>query len=115
MKRLSFLLPVLGLALLAGSARADDEPGYMGVQIKGTPDNTGVIIVMVFKDSPAQAAELMADDVITKIDGQDVTTIRDFVNRIRNTKPDTKVKLTVNRSGQDKEIEVKVGKKPDEE
>ncbi|HEV3144728.1 MAG TPA: PDZ domain-containing protein [Gemmataceae bacterium] len=115
MKSICFSVLALGFGLLAVTAvRADDEPGYIGVQIKATPDNDGVIIVMILKDSPAHEAELQADDVVKKIDGKDVTTVRGFVDSIRETKPGTKIKLTVLRNGQEKEIEVKVGKKSDD-
>jgi len=116
MKSICFSIVALGLALWpAATIRADDEPGFIGVQIKATPDNDGVIIVMVFKDSPAHEAELQAEDVIKKFDGKDVTTVQGFVQSVRDSKPGQKVKLTVLRNGQDKEIEVKIGKKPDDQ
>jgi S1-C subfamily serine protease len=114
MKSICFSILALGLALLPiAGVRAEDEPGYIGLQIKATPDNDGVIVVMVLKDSPAHEAELQAEDVVKKIDGKDVTTVRGFVDSIRETKPGTKIKLTLLRNGQEKDLEVKIGKKPD--
>ncbi|HLW68145.1 MAG TPA: PDZ domain-containing protein [Gemmataceae bacterium] len=92
---------------------ADDEPGYLGVQIKNAPDGDGVVIVMVLKDSSAHEGELQADDVIKKIDGKAVTTVQGFVASIRETKPGTKIKLTLIRNGQEKDVEIKLGKRSD--
>ena len=115
MKWISCLTLAVVFALLASvPLRADDEPGYLGVQIKNAPDGDGAVIVMVFKDSPAHEAELQADDIIKKIDGKEVTNVRGFVQSIRDSKPGTKIKLTLIRNGQEKEVEVKVGKKPDD-
>jgi S1-C subfamily serine protease len=115
MRWISILTLVILFALVTSApVLADDEPGYIGLQIKATPDNDGVIIVMVFKDSPAHEAELQAEDLVKKIDGKEVTTVRGFVQSIRDTKLGMKIKLTVVRNGQDKEIEVKIGKKPDD-
>jgi S1-C subfamily serine protease len=115
MKWIVFSALALGFLMLplCPAFADDEEKGYIGVQIANSPDNTGVIIKMVLKDSPAHAAELLADDVITKMDGKEVANVQSFVMQVRLTKPGTKIKLTLTRNGQEKEIEVKVGKMSD--
>jgi S1-C subfamily serine protease len=89
----------------------DGEPGYIGVQIKN--EDGAVAITMVVADSPADKAGLKAEDVVLKMNGQHVTDVQSFVQKVRDTKPGDEIKLVVKRDGKEQEIKVKVGKKPD--
>ena len=115
MKSISYLtLAVMFALVISAPVLADDEPGYLGVQIKNAADGDGVVIVMILKDSPAHDAELQADDIIKKYDGKEVANVRGFVQSVKESKPGSKVKLTLIRNGQEKEVEVKIGKKSED-
>jgi serine protease Do len=65
----------------------------------GVPE--GVYVNAVDAGSPALAAGLAAGDVITDMDGSEVTTMKVLHNRITNLKPGDQVSVTVRRKGAD--------------
>ncbi len=75
----------------------------------------GVIITNVVEDSPADEAKLHKDDIILKIDGQDVQDPLNLRNTIAFLEPGTNAKLLVYRDGRELEINVKIGAKPEYE
>jgi serine protease Do len=90
----------------------DAEKGFLGVQIKNS--DSGVEIQAIIPDSPADKAGLRKDDVIVKINGEDAGNVQGFVQTVGAKKPGDKIKLKIKRDGQDKEIEVTLGKMPDQ-
>ena len=56
------------------------------------------------KDGPAAKAGMKKGDVITAIDGKDVRNIYDYMARLANLKPGQKVKVTINRSGDNMDL-----------
>jgi S1-C subfamily serine protease len=106
-------LPLLLIGLLVPFVRAEDKPGYIGVQIKKGADGKTAIIQDVVADSPAAKAGLKVDDVIEKIDGKEFENLEAFVMKVRSFKPGDKIKLTIKRDGKEKEIEVTAGKAPE--
>ena len=78
----------------------------------GLPSTKGALIDEVTKDSPAEKAGILAQDVILKVNGKPVETYIDVTRAISNTPPGTKVIITVWRKGGQKEIAVTVGETP---
>ena len=62
-------------------------------------DQTGVLVMEVDKDSPAEAAGLRKGDLIKEIDKQAVTSAKEFATAIKDTTPGTDVLLRVTREG----------------
>jgi len=62
--------------------------------------------------SPAAKAGLQAGDLITAVNGTPVASVNQFVATIANYAPGDTVTLTVNRSGQTKQIKVTLGAQP---
>jgi serine protease Do len=90
------------------------ERGWLGVTV--TPNEAGKLyIVSVVSDSPAELAKLKPDDVILKMDGQNVTTGDAFESEIRRRKPGTDVILQVERNGKPMDIKVKLGEYSEEQ
>ena len=74
----------------------------------------GVLVSKVYKDSPAEKAELKVGDLIIKYDGKEVENPSHLQAMVISTEPGTKVKLEIVRGKKHRIIEVKVGKRPSE-
>ncbi|HEX29890.1 TPA: DegQ family serine endoprotease [Candidatus Poribacteria bacterium] len=98
--------------------------GYLGVEIQmvdadlakkfGIEKPIGVLVSKVYKDSPAEKAELKVGDLIIKYDGKEVENPSHLQAMVISTEPGTKVKLEIVRGKKHRIIEVKVGKRPSE-
>jgi len=96
--------------------------GWIGVQIQGiTPDLAenlnlkearGALVAEPQPDGPAIKAGVEAGDVITAVNGKEVSDSREVVRTISGLAPGTAVKLTVMRRGQEKTINVTLGELP---
>ena len=82
----------------------------LGVQIEPRAGVAGAPVVAVSPGGAAAAAGIEAGDVITGIDSTDLAKAaqpaRALVERMRELKPDTKVKLRVTRAGKSREFEL---------
>lgn len=72
----------------------------------------GVVVVETVKDSPATAADLKMGDVITSIDGNKIETMSDLKRLLYQYKENDKVKLSVNRNGEEMTVEMTLKTKP---
>lgn len=101
-----------------------DGGGYLGVYTEDiTRDNLsqyglrevrGVGITEVAKDSPAEKAGLRKGDVITRFDGEAVSSARKLSRLVSEVAPDHKVSIGISRGGGDQEVAVTVGKREQE-
>jgi serine protease Do len=69
----------------------------------------GILVADVLADSPAEKAGLKTGDVILKLNGDDITDLGAFRNKIAMTAPGTNVELLIMRDGNTKKINVKIG------
>ena len=69
----------------------------------------GVVIAQIEAGSPAAQAGLQAGDVVTKINGANVESVRDFARYIGESKPGTRLQLDIWREGRGQNIEMTVG------
>ncbi|HZJ25463.1 MAG TPA: PDZ domain-containing protein [Acidimicrobiia bacterium] len=86
---------------------------FLGVQTAATEDDSGVRVVDVLGDSPADDAGLEADDVITEVDGEAVETPRDLVEAIRSQDPGDEVTITYERDGDGDSVDVTLTERDD--
>ena len=79
-----------------------------GMQTEGIPK--GIYITESIAEGPAYLAGIQNGDILTKIQGQEILTIRDFQNRIESLESDVEILVTIARKGIDayKEIEYRV-------
>lgn len=77
----------------------------------GMREARGVGITQVVKDSPAEKAGLKKDDVITRFEGDSVTSVRKLNRLVSEVAPDQTVKLGISRSGSEQEVAVTIGKR----
>ncbi len=95
------------------------ERGRVGVSIQpvsedmakqlGLSKAQGVVIAQIEAGSPAAQAGLQAGDVVTKINGANVESVRDFARYIGDSKPGTHLQLDIWREARSQNIEMTVG------
>ena len=95
------------------------ERGRVGVGIEpvteemakqlGLPKAQGVVIAQVEGGSPAAQAGLQPGDVVTKINGSNVESLRDFARYVGESKPGTQLQLEIWREGRSQNINMAVG------
>ena len=98
-----------------------DGGGYLGVYAENINRENmgrynlnqvrGVGVTQVIKDSPAEKAGLRKDDVILRIDGENVNSVRKLNRLISEMAPDHSVRVTVSRGGAEQEITATIGKR----
>lgn len=131
MKRRFWLVVALG-ALLAAQAVAAQRVivtktevarrAWMGVYIQnldkerrkelGVKGREGVLVIEVVPDSPADKAGLREDDVIIRLDGEEVREPDDLIDVVKGKKPGDKVKVEYLREGDRRQVEVTLGRVP---
>ena len=80
----------------------------------GLPRAGGATVQNVEKDSPAEKAGMQAGDVILKVDGHAVESSAEVTRLIGNSKPGSKVTLSIWRNGTAREVPVSIGEFKDE-
>ena len=98
--------------------------GWLGVQIQsineplaeslGLDTTVGTLVTDPQDGSPAQKAGIRAGDAILAVDGEAVESPRDLARTISNRSPGEVVTLGVWRNGRDREIDVTLGRLPDD-
>src|ERR1044072_4388337 len=71
----------------------------------------GVGVTQIVKDSPADKAGLRKDDVILRIDGGNITSVRKLNRIVSELSPDQSVKISVSRGGSEQEVPATIGKR----
>lgn len=84
---------------------AQDLSGQLGKYF-GAPDGEGVLITSVESNSVAAKAELEAGDVITKVDGNRVRTMRELLGQLREKREAKNITLGVLRKGSEMSVNV---------
>ena len=79
----------------------------IGVEIL-QEENNYPVVQKVFEGGPSEKAGVQVNDVIVKVEGEDIAglNINDIVSKIKINKPGSKVKITVRREEQDIELEI---------
>ncbi len=75
----------------------------------GIRNRKGVLVTQVVEGSPADKAGIMENDIIRKVDGDDISNAEELVSKIRSYKPGTTVTLEIERNGRILELDVKLG------
>src|SRR5215218_10262128 len=71
----------------------------------------GVGVTQVIKDSPAEKAGLRKDDVILRIDGENISSVRKLNRLVSEMAPDQTAKIRFSRGGSEQEVSATVGKR----
>ncbi len=89
------------------------EPAFLGV--RGTDmaiGEGGALITEVMPDSAAERAGIRVGDLVTSLDGQQITGIQDLAAAVRSRQPGDVVTVEVVRDGETLTLEVELGAQP---
>jgi S1-C subfamily serine protease len=84
---------------------------YLGIQ--GEASSSGQTVVEVVEDGPSAAAGLEPGDVITALDGEEVSQQTSLLDLLFSREPGDLVSLTVERDGAIETVEVTLGERPE--
>jgi S1-C subfamily serine protease len=91
------------------------------------PVTAGYLVEIVYDGSPAEKAGirggtlavvvqgeeyLLGGDIVTAIQGTAVRNHQDYLNKVKTLKPGQRVKVTLNREGQSRDVTLTVGERP---
>jgi len=121
-----FVFPLINTSVRA--AQPSPELGWLGISISditedlaerlattfGPEAGTGVLVVDVVKDGPAEAAALRRGDVIVRVDAQPIWDVRQLQRTIRSQPVNTRVILTVLRGSSRIAMPITIGPMPRE-
>ena len=123
----NFAIPAEAAIPVINSLRAGQkiERGYLGIGIApvdedlaaalGLPKDRGEFVQRVEPDQAAEKAGLKRGDVVTKVNGKDVTPSQTLSYIVANTKPGTRIPLEVIRDGKTMTLYAVVATRPPEE
>ncbi len=121
---IGFAIPIDLAKDIIGQLKTGGEVtrGWLGVTIQdlkgdlaayyGLKDKSGVMVAGVVPGDPADRAGIQPKDIITEIDGKKVTTSRDLTALAAKLGVGHTAKVTILRDGRQKDLDLKVGKRP---
>ena len=83
----------------------------LGMQVQDTDEGKGVKVVDIDDEGTAYKAGLKEDDIITKVDDQEINSVDEISKLMREKKDQNAVKMQVSRNGKMQTIEVRIPKK----
>jgi S1-C subfamily serine protease len=93
------------------AVKVEPRPGWLGATVRELDDVDGVKVERLAKDGPAEKAGLKAGDVITRVDGRKILTVKGLNDAVSKFEVGAKVKLTVERDGKEQALTVTLGKR----
>jgi serine protease Do len=123
---IGFAIPAEIAAPIVEQLRAgrEIERGYLGVQLApinedfaaslGLEKRRGEFVQTVSDDSPASRAGLKAGDIITKVNGKEVSSEQTVSFLVANLQPGSQVPVELLRDGKKLAVNVTLGKRPSE-
>ena len=95
---------------------------YLGVELVnlneplrahfGVPDGTGVLVSNVVEDSPAARAGVQVGDILTRFDGEDVTSSRRLTSMVRRSEAGEPADLEIWRNGKVETLSTTLDERP---
>ena len=84
-------------------SHSHNQDAALGIQI-GADDDEGVLVVSVFRNSPAEEMGLKQGDRITEINGETIESERDFLSKINDMSPGDEIELSVQRDEEEEKF-----------
>jgi uncharacterized protein (TIGR03067 family) len=86
--------------------------GYAGLALRLGPGNKGVVVAQVLDGGAAKKAGLKRGDVLVKVAGQEVTTLREVIRLIGEVQPNARLTVRIRRDGRERDVTFTVGVMP---
>src|SRR6266702_3411258 len=112
------LLLLVAICFQANEPPKDDKTpgkGFIGATVRVNIENnvaTGIMIIDVVKDGPADKAGLMVNDLVVKIDDSPTNDLNKFREIVINHKPGDEVIVHFTRDGKEAEFRLTIGERP---
>lgn len=87
------------------------ERGRVGLSIEDTENDSGVKVMSVNKDSPADKAGIKENDIITEINGNKVKNVNETRRELQGSRDKSSYNIKIKRSGSEMNFEIKIPKK----
>jgi putative serine protease PepD len=87
---------------------------YLGVSTGLSERESGAVVVTITRSGPAAASELREGDRIVKLGDVPIEEPSDLSSAVLGHKPGDRVRLTVERGGDERTIEITLGTRPDQ-
>ena len=119
---LAVLIPVLLCGYSDGPRKSYKyrEQAWLGVKTEnmtaqlraffGVPEDKGILVTEIVKDSPASEKALQAGDVILKADDEWIRDSHDLAEIIKDFEPGETLTITVSRNHQQQDVAVELGR-----
>ncbi|MGH2717899.1 MAG: S1C family serine protease, partial [Actinomycetota bacterium] len=115
-QNIGFVIPIDRISPLLGDLKNGTVPpssqGYLGVELQTNAGGTGAEIASVVPGSPAATAGLQAGDVITAVNGQQVSNDDDAIADIGQYQAGTQINITYSRGTASHTATATLGPKP---
>jgi putative serine protease PepD len=92
----------------------DIKRAYLGVSTGETQSQDGAVVGSIAQGGPAAGSDLRPGDRIVDVEGRAIKTPADLSSAVLDHKPGDRVKLTVERNGDRRTIDVQLGTRPDQ-
>jgi S1-C subfamily serine protease len=92
----------------------DIKRAYLGVSTGETQSQDGAVVASIAQGGPAAGSDLRPGDRIVDVAGRAIKTPADLTSAVLDHKPGDRVKLTVERNGDRRTIDVQLGTRPDQ-
>jgi putative serine protease PepD len=113
---ISFAIPSNTVKQVLPSLESGSAPkhAYLGLQTTQAQSGSGAQVADATAGGPAARAGLQAGDVVTKVDGQAISSPDDVAQAIADNKPGDKVQVQVQRGGSQQTVDVTLGQRPEQ-
>ena len=103
--------PAGGFGGFGGRGGGSPTDAYLGIQGEDA-EGGGAKMTRITDEGPAEKAGIESNDVIKAIDGKNVASYEAFTEELRSRKPGDKIKITIVRGKETKEIEATLETRP---
>jgi len=119
---LAAVVIALGIGAAGVSRAAEDEGrAWLGISMQSLDEGLrdaygqdGVLVSRVSSDSPAKAAGIQRGDLITRIDGKEVSDSDQLSDEIESHKVGEKISVTLLRGGRERTVVITLAERPDD-